>query len=176
MMTTFFFLSFFVAPEIGSFFSFIYFSLLVYSLSCVWLFATPWTAACQACPSPSPTPGACLNSCPLSQWCHPTVVLCHPLCHPLLFLPSIFPSIRVFFQWVGSSHQVGKVLKLQHQSFQWMFRVDFLQDRLVKSPCSPTNTQEFSPAPQFESISSSVISILSDPTQLLVWFIIVLNS
>ena len=32
------------------------------------------------------------------------------------------------FQWTGSSHQVAKVLELQlqHQSFQWIFRVDFL--------------------------------------------------
>ena len=37
---------------------------------------------------PSPSPGACSNSCPLSQWCHPT-------CHPLLLLPSVFPSIKV---------------------------------------------------------------------------------
>ena len=40
-------------------------------------------------------------------------------CHPLLHLPSIFPSIKVLFQWVSSSHQVAKVLEfqLQHQSF-----------------------------------------------------------
>ena len=43
----------------------------VQSLSRVWLFATPWTAACQ--PScPSPTPRVYSNSCPLSRWCHPT--------------------------------------------------------------------------------------------------------
>ena len=44
-------------------------------------------------PCPSPSPGACSNSCPLSWWCHPTIssVLCHPL-----LLPSIFPRIRVF--------------------------------------------------------------------------------
>ena len=50
------------------------------------------------------------------------------LCCPLLFLPSIFPSIRVFYQWVSSSHQVAKVLELQlqHRSFQWIFRTDFL--------------------------------------------------
>ena len=30
------------------------------------------------------------------------------------------------FQWVGSSHQVAKISELQHQSFQWIFRVDFL--------------------------------------------------
>ena len=43
-------------------------------------------------PCPSPSSGACWNSCPLSQWCHPTI----SSCRPLLLLPSIFPSIRVF--------------------------------------------------------------------------------
>ena len=43
--------------------------------------------------SPSPSPGACSNSCPLSQWCHPTCLI---LCRPFLLQPSIFPSIRVF--------------------------------------------------------------------------------
>ena len=41
-------------------------------------------------PCPSPTSRVYSNSCPLSQWCHLI------LCHPLLLLPSIFPSIRVF--------------------------------------------------------------------------------
>ena len=49
--------------------------------------------------------------------------------HPLLtsFPPVPFPSMSLF-QWDGSSHQVAKVLELQlqHQSFQWIFRVDFL--------------------------------------------------
>ena len=44
-------------------------------------------------PCPSPTPGACSNSCPSSWWCHPTNQLI--LCFPFL-LPSIFPGIRVF--------------------------------------------------------------------------------
>ena len=43
-------------------------------------------------PCPSLSPGVCSNSCPLSQWCHPTI----SLCHPLLLLPSIFCSNRVF--------------------------------------------------------------------------------
>ena len=30
------------------------------------------------------------------------------------------------FQWISSSHQVAKVLELQHQAFQWIFRTDFL--------------------------------------------------
>ena len=42
----------------------------VQSLSHVWLFATPWTAACQAS-RPSPTPGVHPNPCPLCRWCHP---------------------------------------------------------------------------------------------------------
>ena len=52
-------------------------------LSHVWLFATPWTAACQL-PCPPPTLGACSNSCPSSRWCHPTNLI---LCCPLLLLP-----------------------------------------------------------------------------------------
>jgi len=43
-------------------------------------------------PCPSPMLGAYSNSYPPSQWCHPTI----SSCHPLLLLPSIFPSIRVF--------------------------------------------------------------------------------
>ena len=41
-------------------------------------------------PCPSPSPGACSNSCSLSHWCHLI------LWHPLLLMPSTFPSIRVF--------------------------------------------------------------------------------
>ena len=82
--------------------------------------------------------------------------------HPLssLLLP---PSI---FLWVSSSHQVAKVweFQLQHQSFQWIFRTDFLYDRLVGSPCSPKDSQESSPTPQFKSINSSALSFLYDPT------------
>ena len=66
---------------------------VVQLLSHVGLFGTPWTAACQASLSLT-TPGVHPNSCPSSQWCHPTNHLI--LCCPLLLLPSIFPSIRVF--------------------------------------------------------------------------------
>ena len=44
---------------------------------------------------PSPAPRVYPNSCLLSQWCHPTHVH-FILCHPLLLLPPIPPSIRVF--------------------------------------------------------------------------------
>ena len=44
-------------------------------------------------PCPALTPGACSNSCPSSQWNHPTI---SSSCHSLLLLPLIFPRIRVF--------------------------------------------------------------------------------
>ena len=69
-------------------------------------------------------------------------------------------------QWVSSFHQVAEVLtiQLQHQSFQWMFRTDFLEDGLVWSPCCPRDSQEPSPTPQFKSINSSALSFLYSPT------------
>ena len=85
------------------------------------------------------------------------------LCWSLLFLPSIFPSIRVFC--------IESVLHINWAkywsfsiSFQWIFRVDFLLGRLVLAPCSPRDTQESSSAPQFESINSLTCSLLYGPT------------
>ena len=52
---------------------------VVQLLSCVQLFAIPWTAACfhgvkdSQLPCPSPSPWVCSDSCPLNQWCHPTI-------------------------------------------------------------------------------------------------------
>ena len=56
------------------------------------------------------------------------------LCRPLLLFSVFNPSQHQgLFQWVSSSHQVAKVLELQHQSFQWIFRTNFLLDWLVWS-------------------------------------------
>ena len=63
-----------------------------------------------------------------------------------------------------SQHQVAKVLELQHQSFQWIFRTDFLWGWLVWSPCSPRGSQESSPTPQFKSNNSYALSFLYSPT------------
>ena len=75
-------------------------------------------------PCPSPTPGACSKSCPLSWWWHLTISPLSPLSLPALNLSQH----QGLFQWVCSSHQVAKVLEfqLQHQSFQCTFRTDFL--------------------------------------------------
>ena len=108
------------------------------SFSCVPLFATPWSAARQAsCPPPSA--GDCSNSPPLSQPCHPTIpssVVRFSSC------PQSLPASGLF-QWVGSLHQVAKALALQfqHQSFQWIFRVDFLFLTCVSKNVSSLNPE-----------------------------------
>ena len=88
--------------------------------------------------------------------------------HPLFPLSS--PTLNLsqhqgVFQWVSSLHEVAKVLELQlqQQSFQWIFRIDFLYDWLVWSPCSPRDSQESS-TPQFKSIRFSMLSFLYGPT------------
>ena len=64
------------------------------------------------------------NSCPLSWWCYPTISSSVIPSPPTLNLSQH----QGLSQWVSSLHQVAKVLgfQLQHQSFQWMFRTDFL--------------------------------------------------
>ena len=109
-------------------------------------------------PCPSPSPGACSNLCPLSWWCHPTL-----LSSIILFSSCLqtFPALRSFLMsWLFASG--GQVLELQHQSFQWCFRTDFLKDWLVWSPCSPSNSQILQHHSS-KSISSLVLSLLYVP-------------
>ena len=97
------------------------------------------------------------------HWVSDAIQPSHPLSSPSL-LPSIFPSIRQgVFQWVSSFHQVAKVLELQHQFLQWLFRTDFLSDWLVWCPCSPRDSQESSPTLQFKGINSSTLSLFYCP-------------
>ena len=133
----------------------------VQSLSHVRLFVTPWTAARQAFLSITNS-----RSPPKPM----SIVLVMPsnhliLCHPLLLLPSIFPSIRVFsmsqlFAWGGQSIGVSastSVLPMNTQDWSPL-------DGLVRSPWSPRDSQESSPAPLFKSINSLVLSLLYGPT------------
>ena len=88
------------------------------------------------------------------------------LCHPLLLLPSIFPSIRVFsnesalhIRWPKYwSFSLSISLSNEHPGLA-SFRMDW-----VGSPCSPRDSRESSPAPQFKSINSSARSFLHSPT------------
>ena len=87
------------------------------------LFATLWTIACQA-PLSSTDSWNLLKLCPLNWRCYLTI---SSSAAPFSFCLQSFPA-QGLFQWVGSSLQVANVLELQlqHQSFQWTFRVDVL--------------------------------------------------
>ena len=101
----------------------------------------------------------------------PELAQTHIYCVSDAIQPSQPPSPPAFnlsqheslFKWVSSSHQVAKVLELQllPQSFQWIFRIDFLRmdwlDLLAVS-------KESSAAPQFKSVNSWVLSFLYSPT------------
>ena len=88
----------------------------------------------------------------------------HPLSSPSPALS--LPQHQGLLKWVSSSHQGAKVLEfqLQHQSFQWTPKTDLLWDGLVGSSCSPRDSQESSPTPQFKSINSSSLSFFYSPT------------
>ena len=79
-------------------------------LSHIRLFATPWLQH-NRLPCPSPTPRACSSSCPSSQWYYPTISFS---VNPLLLLPSIFPSIRVF-----SSESSPHIKRQKHWNFSF---------------------------------------------------------
>ena len=135
-------------------------------LSLVWLFVTPWTAARQASLSIT------------SSWSSPkpmSIESVNPsnhliLCHPLLFPPSVFTSIRIFF----NESVLGIRCKSIGVSASTLVlprtpRIDLLQDGLVGSPCSPRDSQESSPTLQFKSINSLALSFLYSPTLTSIW-------
>ena len=99
------------------------------------------------------------------HWVGNAIQPSHPLSSPSP--PALnLSQHQSLFKWVSSSHQVDKVseFQLQHQSFQRIFRTDFPQDGLDGSPCSPRDSQESSPTPQFKSINSLMLSFLYNPT------------
>ena len=117
----------------------------VQSLSHVQLFAAPQTAACQASLSIT-------NSQSLLKFKSIELVMLSNdliLCRLLLPLAFNLSQHQGLFQWVSYLYWVAKVLQfqLQHQSFQWIFRTDFLWDGLVGSPFCPRDSQESSPTP-----------------------------
>ena len=88
------------------------------------------------------------------------------VCHSLLLLPLIFPSIRVFsnesafcIKWPKYWSFSVSISPSNEYSGLIAFRVDWFL-----SPCSPRDSQESSPIPQFKSINSSALSFLYGPT------------
>jgi len=132
----------------------------VQSLSHVQLFATPWTAACQA--SLSITKSWSL----LKLMSIESVMPSNHLIPFSSCLQEIFPSIRVF-----SNESVLCIKWSKYGSFSFnispsnehlgliSFRMDWLD-----LPCCPRDPQESSPTPQFKSISSLALSFLYGPT------------
>ena len=122
----------------------------IQSLSCVQLFVTPWTATCQTSLSitnsrSSPKPMSIESVMPFNHLI---------LCHPLLLLPSIFPSIRVFsnesafhIRWPKYWSFSFSISSFNEYSGLISFRMDWLS-------LAVQGTLESSPTPQFKSISS----------------------
>ena len=113
-------------------------------------------------PCPSPFPGTCSNSCPLSQWCHPTIsssVIPFSSC-------LLFPSIRVFSnelalctKWPKYRSFSLSISPSNEYSALISFRMDWLDLLAVQE-----TLKGLLPAPQFESINSSALSFLHSPT------------
>ena len=133
-----------------------------------------FSSVAQSCPTPcdnmdSSTPGLLVHH-QLPELAQTRVQRVGDAIQPSHHLSSPFPPAfnisqhQGLYEEVSFSHQVPKVLELQHQSFQWTPRTDPLQDGLVGSPCSPRDSQESSLTPQFNSINSLVLSFLYSPT------------
>ena len=134
----------------------------VQSLSRVWLFATPWTTACQA--SLSITNSQSLLKLMSTESVMPSNHLI--LCRPLLLPPSVFPSIRVF-----SNESLLHIRWPKHWSFSFSISPSSECSGLTEylgltlgSPWSPRDSQESSPTPQSKSINTWKLSFLYDPT------------
>ena len=105
-------------------------------------------------PCPSPTPGVHSDSHPWNQWCLPAIsssVVPFSSCPQSLPASESFPMSQ-FFTWGGQTTGVSALA-----SFLPMNTQDW-------SPCSPRDSQESSPTPQFKSINSSALSLLHSPT------------
>ena len=132
----------------------------VQSLSHVRLFATPWTAAHQA--SLSITNTQSLLKLMSIKSVMPSNHLI--LCHPLLLLPSVFPSIRVF-----SSESVLHIRWPKYYSFSFSISPSneysgLISFRIVWLDLLAVQVLKSSPTPQFKTINSSTLSFLYSPT------------
>ena len=113
-----------------------------------WLTLQPHGLQHARLPCPSLSPRVCSHSCPLSRWYYLTISFpAAPFFFCLQSFPASVFSTRsaLHIRWPKYRYQY----QLQYQSFQWKFKVDFLLDWLVWSPCSPKDSQESS---QFRSI------------------------
>ena len=109
-------------------------------------------------PYPSPTPGTCLNLCPMSQWCHPIIsssVVPFSSCLQSFPLSGSFPMSQ-FFTSGGQNTGTSASASVLPVNMQDRFPLGWisLQSR---------NPRESSPTPQFRSINSLALSFLYGP-------------
>ena len=132
-------------------------SIVVQSLSSVWLFVTPWTAAHLASLSFTVSQSLLILMAIESEMPSNHIIPCHSL-HLLL---SISPSIRVLFSNESALHN-------RWPKF-WSFNISpssaysglvSFRIWLVWSPCCPRDSQESSLEPQFKTINSLALSLL----------------
>ena len=114
---------------------------------------------------PSPIPGFHSNSRPSSQWCHPAI---SSSVVPLSSCPQSLPASESFpmsqlFAWGGQSTGVSASASFLPKNTQDWSPLEWTMD-LLAVPCSPRDSQESSPTPQFKSINSSALSFLHSPT------------
>ena len=135
---------------------FITFSSVQFSCSGITNFLQPYGLQHARLPCPSPTSRALFRLMPIELVMPSNHLI---LCRPFLLLPSIFLSISFP---MSSLHQVAKVLQilLQHQSFQWISRTDFILDGLVRSPCCPRDSQESSKASVLWTLAFFIVQLL----------------
>ena len=115
-------------------------------------------------PCPSSTPGVHSDSRPSSPWCHSAIsssVVPFSSCPQSLPASESFPMSQLF-AWGGQRTGVSALASFPPKKSLW--RANLFQNGLVRSPCSPRDSQESSPTPQFKSINSSVFSLLHSPT------------
>ena len=110
----------------------------------------------------SPTPRACSNSCPLSQWCHPTIlssVIPFSSCLQSFPASGSFP-VSYFFASGGQSIGASALASVLPKNSQDWFPLGWTGQISLQSKGL---SQESSPTPQFKSISSSALSFLYGP-------------
>ena len=113
-------------------------------------------------PCPLPSPRVCSNSCPLSQWCHANISssVVPFSSSSQSFLASVSFPMNWLFKSGGQSIGASASASVLPMNIQGGFPLRYW---LVWSPCCPGDSPESSPAPQFESINSSVLSFLYGP-------------
>ena len=146
--------------------------LLLFSCSVVFDCLWPYERQHTRPPCPSPTPRACSNSCPSSQWCHPTI---SPSVIPFFSCLQSFPASGSFpmpqlFASGGKSIEASASVSVLPMNIQ-----DWFPSGLTGLMSWPSKgfsrDSQHEPTPQFKSISFSALCLLYGPAQNHTWLL-----